>query len=135
MKKLFSLIPLIVFSLYTSQLIAQEEPIYDLVEQMPEPEGGMEAFYKYLMRKIKIPQQARVDEVSGKVIVQFIVEKNGKITNEEIIQSLSPEMDKEILRVIKFIKTSSTAPKWKAGTQEGELVRVRMKVPIRIDVF
>lgn len=92
---------------------------------MPEfPDGGMSALMEYLSKNIKYPEAAMKKGTQGRVTVQFVVEKDGSITNVKILRGIDPELDKEAIRVI------SAMPKWKPGTQRGEAVRVRFTVPV-----
>lgn len=99
-----------------------DENIYEVVEQMPSFPGGQEALMTYINNNIKYP-----DEVcgQGRVIVSFVVEKDGSITNATIRRSVDPAFDREALRVI------SSMPKWIPGKNNGRNVRVRFNVPVQ----
>ena len=99
-----------------------EEKVYEVVEQMPSFPGGQEALMTYINNNIKYP-----DEVcgQGRVVVSFIVEKDGSITNATIRRSVDPAFDREALRVI------SSMPKWIPGKNNGRNVRVRFNVPVQ----
>ena len=86
--------------------------------------GGMPALMEYLSKNIKYPEAAMKKGIQGRGIVQFVVEKDGSITNVKILRGVDPELDKEAVRVV------SAMPKWKPGTQRGEAVRVRFTVPV-----
>ena len=102
-----------------------DNPIFEVVEHMPEfTGGGMPALMEYLSKNIKYPEAAMKKGIQGRGIVQFVVEKDGSITNVKILRSVDPELDKEAVRVV------SAMPKWKPGTQRGEAVRVRFTVPV-----
>ena len=102
-----------------------DNPIFEVVEHMPEfPDGGMSALMEYLSKNIKYPEAAMKKGTQGRATVQFVVEKDGSITNVKILRGIDPELDKEAIRVI------SAMPKWKPGTQRGEAVRVRFTVPV-----
>lgn len=101
-----------------------DNPIFEVVEHMPEfTGGGMPALMEYLSKNIKYPEAAMKKGIQGRGIVQF-VEKDGSITNVKILRGVDPELDKEAVRVV------SAMPKWKPGTQRGEAVRVRFTVPV-----
>lgn len=100
------------------------EDIFTVVENNAEPEGGMEAFYKYLGKALKYPSQARRMGVEGKVYVQFVVEKDGTLTDIKIVKGIGAGCDEEAERVVKEAK------KWKPGKQRGRPVRQRMVIPI-----
>ncbi len=99
-----------------------EEKVYEVVEQMPSFPGGQEALMTYINNNIKYP-----DEVygQGRVVVSFIVEKDGSITNATIRRSVDSAFDREALRVI------SSMPKWIPGKNNGRNVRVRFNVPVQ----
>ncbi len=99
--------------------------IFEVVEHMPEfPDGGMSALMEYLSKNIKYPEAAMKKGTQGRATVQFVVEKDGSITNVKILRGIDPELNKEAVRVI------SAMPKWKPGTQKGEAVRVKYTVPV-----
>ena len=102
-----------------------DNPIFEVVEHMPEfTGGGMPALMEYLSKNIKYPEAAMKKGIQGRGIVQFVVEKDGSITNVKILRGVDPELDKEAVRVV------SAMPKWKPGTQKGEAVRVKYTVPV-----
>lgn len=102
-----------------------DNPIFEVVEHTPEfTGGGMPALMEYLSKNIKYPEAAMKKGIQGRGIVQFVVEKDGSITNVKILRGVDPELDKEAVRVV------SAMPKWKPGTQRGEAVRVRFTVPV-----
>ena len=101
-----------------------EEEIFQVVEEMPEPPGGMAGLMKYLARNIKYPAIAQENGIQGRVVVQFVVEKDGSIANPVVVKGVDPSLDKEAVRVI------STMPKWKPGKQRGKAVRVKYTVPV-----
>lgn len=102
----------------------EEDTLFIVVEQQPEPEGGMKAFYKYLSKNIKYPRLARRQGIEGKVFVQFVVSKDGTFTDFKILKGIGAGCDEEALRVLK------NAPAWKPGKQRGRPVRVQMSIPI-----
>ena len=103
----------------------QEDPVYEIVDVMPEYPGGLDAMSKYLIETIKYPEEARKNGVQGRVFVQYIVEKDGAVTHVKILQGIDSECDKEALRVV------SGMPKWSPGKNaKGEPVRVQFNLPI-----
>ena len=102
----------------------KEEPIFYIVEQMPEFPGGEIALRKFIANAIKYPVIAQENGVSGKVYVNFVVGKDGQVTNAKVIRSVDSSLDKEALRVV------NSLPRWKPGLQRGEPVRVSFSVPI-----
>ncbi len=103
----------------------QEAPVLTIVELMPGFKGGEEKMYTWLAKNIKYPQLAKETGVTGVVIVSFIVEKNGSITDVHAIKKIGGGCDEEAVRVIKAM------PKWKPGKQKGKPVRVQFNLPIR----
>jgi len=98
---------------------------YTVEEQMPEFPGGEEALMSYIAHNIKYPTSAMENEISGKVIVEFVVDKNGKIIKPKIVKSLNPDCDKEVIRVLRSM------PAWTPGKQRGIPVRVSYKLPVK----
>lgn len=94
------------------------------VEQMPEPVGGMGAFYKHLADNINYPKQAIRAGIEGKVFVKFVVEKDGTLSNIEVVRGIGAGCDEEAVKAI------NSAPKWKPGRQGGRTMRVTMIVPV-----
>lgn len=101
-----------------------EDEIFALVEKMPEFPGGNAALFQYLNKNIKYPVVPQEQGIQGKVIIQFVVDKNGTITDPVVVRSVDPYLDKEALRVIKAM------PKWKPGMQRNQAVRVKYTVPV-----
>lgn len=102
----------------------EEQQIFQVVEEMPEFPGGMAECLKFLGKNIKYPTISQENGVQGKVIVQFVVNKDGTIVDPVVVRSVDPYLDKEALRVIKQM------PKWKPGKQRGKAVRVKYTVPV-----
>ena len=94
------------------------------VEHQPDFPGGTAAFYKFIQKKMKYPSQARKMGIEGKVFVQFVVDKDGSLTDINVIRGIGAGCDEEAIRVLKM------APKWNAGKQRGVPVKVRMTLPI-----
>ena len=98
--------------------------VYEVVEQMPTFPGGDAALMKYLAENIKYPVSAQKAKEQGRVVVQFIVEKDGAVTGVKTVRSVTPVLDAEAVRVIKAM------PKWTPGRQGGQPVRVKYNVPV-----
>ena len=113
---------------YVPVQVEEEDPeenvIFQVVENMPEFPGGMGALMQFLGKNIKYPAIAQENGVQGRVIVQFVVNKDGSIVDPVVVRSVDPYLDKEALRVIR------TMPKWKPGMQRGKPVRVKYTVPV-----
>ena len=98
--------------------------IFTEVEQAPEFQGGIDKFYKFLGQNIKYPAVAKEKKVEGKVLVSFIVEKDGSLSNIKVLKEPGSGCGNEALRVMKL------SPKWKPGVQNGHKVRVQYTLPI-----
>jgi periplasmic protein TonB len=103
----------------------QQNTVLTTVEVMPSFKGGEDKMYKWLGNNIKYPQVAKETGISGTVVISFIVEKDGTITNAEIIKAIGGGCDEEALRVIEAM------PKWIPGKMKGVPVRVLFTLPIR----
>lgn len=101
-----------------------KEEVFMVAEQMPEFPGGMKEMLKFLQENVKYPEDAMKNNVQGRVIVQFVIEKDGTPTEFKVLRSVDPDLDAEALRVLQ------TMPKWKPGMQRGEVVRVKFTVPV-----
>lgn len=106
--------------------IEEEDPneVFTIVEEGAGPVGGMSAFNEFLAKNMVYPRQASRMGVEGKVFVQFVVERDGSITNVQAIKGIGAGCDEEAVRVVKL------APKWKPGKQRGKPVRQKMILPI-----
>ena len=98
--------------------------VFVVVENQPEFPGGNAAMMRFLADNIKYPVVAQDNGIQGRVIVNFVVEKDGSLNDVQVVQSQDPALDKEAVRVIESM------PKWKPGTQRGETVRVRYTLPV-----
>ena len=116
--------------LKAKEVIADEKPkeeetkVFDVVEQMPQFPGGQGALFEYLSKQIKYPVIAEENGVQGRVIVTFVVERDGSITDVKVVKSVDPSLDKEAQRVVKGM------PRWIPGKQNGSAVRVKYTVPV-----
>lgn len=100
------------------------DEVFDEVEVSPEFAGGMDALYQYLAENIQYPEQAKADGVEGRVMVGFVVEKDGSITDAEVLRGIGGGCDEEALRVV------NAMPNWTPGKQNGEAVRTRFNLPV-----
>jgi protein TonB len=98
--------------------------VFDVVEQMPAFPGGQQELMNFLMKNVKYPKEATDKGIEGRVIVQFVVDKDGSVVEPKVVKSVSPELDQEALRVVKKM------PKWQPGKQNGEVVRVKYNIPV-----
>lgn len=100
------------------------DQIFLVVEQPATPKDGMAAFYQYVSSKLHYPAQARRMEVSGKVFVEFVINKDGSITDVKVVKGIGAGCDEEAARII------AEAPAWNAAKQRGKAVKQRMVLPI-----
>lgn len=98
--------------------------VFDVVEEMPSFPGGNGALMSYLASNIKYPVVAQENGVQGRVIVSFVVERDGSISDVRVARSVDPSLDREAQRVVKSM------PRWKPGKQNGSAVRVKYTVPV-----
>jgi len=105
---------------------ATDDKVYEVCEQMPIFEGGDAALLKYLRENLKYPDKTKDRGVQGRMVVGFIVEKDGPLTNVKVLRAVDIALDAEVLRVIKGM------PKWIPGRHNGQRVRVRYLLPIHI---
>ena len=114
---------------YTPVEVVEEEPeeeqIFQVVEEQPEFPGGQIELMKFLQKNIKYPTISQENGVQGRVIVQFVVNRDGSIVDTQVMRGVDPYLDKKALRVV------STMPKWKPGKQRGKPVRTRFTLPVQ----
>jgi protein TonB len=103
----------------------EEAPPVRFAEKMPEYVGGMEAMYSFLKNELQYPEVARNNNIQGTVLLEFVIERDGSVSNVKPLVSLYPECDAEAIRVVKKM------PKWKPGEQMGKPVRCYFNLPIR----
>ena len=101
-----------------------EEKIFDVVEQPPKFPGGNKALMDYLSKNVKYPKVAEQLAIQGRVIMAFVVEEDGTITNVKVVRGVHPSLDKEAIRVVEAM------PKWIPGKQNGQYVRVKYNYPV-----
>lgn len=112
------------------ETVAQPEPkpepekVFEVVEQMPSFPGGDKALMDFLSNNVKYPVVAQENGVQGRVMISFVVEKDGSITDVRVVRSVDPSLDKEAARVVKSM------PRWIPGKQNGAAVRVKYNVPV-----
>ena len=102
----------------------KEEVVFQVVEQMPEFPGGMGEAMRFLAKNIKYPVTAQEAKIEGRVIVQFVVRRDGSVSDIHTVRGVSPELDTEAMRVV------SLMPKWNPGKQRGKAVSVKYTMPI-----
>ena len=102
----------------------QEKVIFQVVEEMPEFPGGMAEAMKFLAKNIKYPVAAQEAKIEGRVIVQFVIERDGSVSDVKVMRGVNSELDAEAIRVV------SMMPKWIPGKQRGKAVAVKYTMPI-----
>ena len=126
MKKLFLLTTVMLLSLFTC--VAQEQPedtiINTFVEVFPEYPGGPNALNSFLSQVIEYPEAARIQGITGTVLVGLVIEKDGSVSNVRVVVPLSPALDEAAVQGIQKM------PKWKPGTVDGKPVRTDFRIPI-----
>jgi len=100
------------------------DEIFVIVEQQPLPQGGLKAFYQHVADNLKYPNQARRMGIEGRVFLEFVVERDGSLTDIKVARGIGAGCDEEAMRVI------ASSPNWNPGKQRGRAVRVRMVMPI-----
>ena len=100
------------------------DKVYEVCEQMPIFEGGDAALLKYLRENLKYPDKTKDRGVQGRLVIGFIVEKDGSLTDVKVLRPVDIDLDAEVLRLVKGM------PKWIPGRQNGKRVRVRYNVPV-----
>ena len=102
----------------------QGTPFFEVVEQMPEYPGGMAAAMEYIQKNMRYPETAKKNGTQGRVTVQFIVDKEGNVTEPKVIRAVDKDLDAEAIRLV------GTMPKWKPGMQKGQAVAVKYTLPV-----
>lgn len=125
---------LIIFLFLSGTIYSQDttkNEVFTVVETMPEPEGGIQVFRKYLSENIRYPDSAQVKGLEGKVYLKFVVDTSGKITDVTMLKGIKdcPECDEEAMRVLR-----SYPYKWKPGTIAGKPVSVYYNLPISFNM-
>ena len=129
MKKLILMLLMAVCCLMTANaqktVVSQTDPkVFDTVEQMPEYPGGMQAMIEFLQTNMKYPEDAAKQKVEGRVMVQFVVETDGSVSDVHVAKQVFPSLDAEAIRVVQAM------PKWTPGKDKGKVVRVKYNLPI-----
>jgi len=106
----------------------KNDKVFDVVEQMPEYPGGMQALFEFISQNIKYPADAQKQKVEGRVLAKFVIETDGSISDIEVVKNAFPSLDAEAVRVIQAM------PKWIPGRQKGQAVRVKFVMPINFSL-
>ena len=102
---------------------SEEDTVYQIVDEMPKFPGGEQAMFKFISENVKYPQEAKDKNISGRVFVNFVVEKDGSVDEVKVLRSIGGGCDEEAVRVVKSM------PKWTPGKQKGKPVRVSYIIP------
>jgi protein TonB len=126
MKKLFLIVFFMAFVSVNaySQSKEQDDAVYSMVSEQPSFPGGMQEMMKFISENRKYPAEAKAKDIHGKVIVAFVVERDGSLGDVKIRRGIGYGCDEEAIRVIKSM------PKWTPGKQNGKAVRVSMMLPV-----
>ena len=106
----------------------EEEEVFLVVEDDPEFPGGLEALSRFIAENIKYPQLAKENNITGRVFVTFVVEKDGSVANVKVLRDIGGGCGAEAVRVVKAM------PKWKPGKQRGKAVRTQFNLPVSFNL-
>lgn len=112
--------------IHTNQSVT--DTIYNNIEIMPEFPGGFSELMNFLTSNVNYPESAKTNNIEGRTLVSFVVEKDGSITDIEVLRGFDKDCDAEAVRVV------STMPKWKPGVKDGETVRCRFTLPFTFKI-
>ena len=112
----------------TEEVEEAEEEVFLVVEEDPEFPGGLDALSKFIADNIKYPQLAKENNITGRVFVSFVVEKDGRVGQVKILRDIGGGCGNEAVRVVKMM------PKWKPGKQRGKAVRSQFNLPVNFDL-
>ena len=120
-------VPLIIDPDKVDEYLAERKDtinVYDVVEQMPQFPGGFQKMNEFIEENMQYPKKCAEKGVYGRVVITFVVERSGKLSNIRVAKSVHPALDKEALRIVKLM------PKWIPGRQNGITVRVKYIIPV-----
>lgn len=126
---IFTVLSLLLLVGTTGDVYAQKKKKKEDVIVMAQFKGGQEALVDYLLQNTRYPAEAMKEEITGEVIVEFVVERNGMITNAKIVKSVAQSLDQEALRVVRNM------PNWEPGTKNGLRMRSQLTIPINFKVI
>lgn len=120
-----ALMLIMIFFMNVQEGSAQTEEVLEEVDVMPVPAGGMQGLMTFMGENLKYPKQAREKGIEGVVVVSFVVQKDGSISNAEIIRGIGAGCDEEAMRVVKAF------PNWTPGEKDGKKVNTKMNLPVK----
>lgn len=103
---------------------SESDKVFEVVDEMPSFPGGQSALFDFMAKNIKYPKVAEENGIQGRVILTFIVKKDGSLSDVRVAKSVDPSLDKEAVRIIKSM------PKWNPGTHKGKYVNVKFTLPV-----
>ena len=103
---------------------SESDKVFEVAEKMPSFPGGQDALFDFIEKNIKYPKGAEDYGIQGRVILTFIVKKDGSLSDVRVAKSVDPSLDKEAVRIIKSM------PKWSPGIEKGQFVNVKFTVPV-----
>lgn len=106
------------------EVIEQSDKVFEVVDEMPSFPGGQSALFDFMAKNIKYPEVAEECGIQGRVLVTFIVKKDGSLSDVRVAKSVDPSLDKEAVRIIKSM------PKWNPGIHKGKYVNVKFTLPV-----
>ena len=112
----------------TQPLSMQDKEVFTVVEQAAQFPGGNDALYAYLAKGVKYPKQARIDGIEGKVWAEFVIERDGSVSNVQVMKGIHSSVDEEVVRLLENL------PDFKPASQRGRTVRVRKAIPITFKI-
>lgn len=115
------------FAQESEEVLTDSSKVFTICQEQPEFRGGEEALHEFIQEHLNYPEMARNAGISGRVYVSFIVEKTGSLSDIHVTRGIGGGCDQEAVRVVESM------PKWIAGKNSGETVRVRMNLPIEFD--
>ena len=102
----------------------ENDSVFDVCEHLPDFPGGINGLMTYLQQNVKYPESAEKKKEEGRVVVQFVIKKDGSLTDVKVVRNVSSALDAEALRVVKAM------PKWKPGMHKGKPVQVKYDLPV-----
>ncbi|MBN3519578.1 TonB family protein [Algoriphagus lutimaris] len=114
-----------IFFMNVQEGTAQTQEVHQEVDVMPQPPGGMSGLMAFMMENLKYPEQAKEKGVEGVVVVSFVVQQDGSISNPEILKGIGAGCDEEAIRVVKAF------PSWTPGEKDGKKVNTQIQLPVK----
>jgi len=111
-----------------TEVMKDDDPPFRFVDEIPEFIGGTEAMLTFIQENLKYPANPSGKRINGQVFLEFVIEKDGSISNVKVLVGINPDLDAEAVRVVKMM------PKWKPGKRKGQPVRCLYSIPIRLAV-